>query len=309
MLKKILAFIVSCLLLVSLASTAFAVAAPQNNVKGMWIWNFSTALSTLSQRNELIKFAVSNNINLFYVNTGGVLPDHPDEYSDLITQAHTNGIQVYALDGDPSWALAENHAFALNRIQEVLDFNTNHSAKFDGIQHDIEPYLLSVWNTDRSGTAGQLLQLLQDAEAKIKNYSAGMQYTMTVPFWYDEAPINIAYNGLIKPLDYHILDIVDSIAVMDYRDSAGNTDTNRDGQIDHGKQEVDYAASIGKKAIIAAETCVPDGSGVPDYITYYDNGKTYMNDELQKVVSYFGSSAGFGGIGIHHYDTYVKMSN
>jgi hypothetical protein len=72
---------------------------------------------------------------------------------------------------------------------------------------------------------------------------------------------------------------------------------------------VDYAASVGKKAIIAAETSVPDGSGVPAYITYYDNGKTYMNNELQKVVSYFGSSPGFGGIGIHHYDTYVKMSN
>jgi hypothetical protein len=295
---------------VSIASSVFAVPSSQNNITGMWVWNFSTAVSTLSQRNKLINFAISNKINLLYVNTGGVLPDHPKEFSDLIKRAHMNGIQVYALDGDSSWALTNNHAFALNRIQEVLDFNKNHnSTKFDGIQHDIEPYLLSEWTTDQNGTAGQLLQLLQDTEAKIKNYSTGMQYTMTVPFWYDEAPIVTTYNGLTKPLDYLILDIVDSIAVMDYRNSAGNTNTNLDGQIDHGKQEVEYAASVGKKAIIAAETSVPDGSGIPAYITYYNNGKTYMNNELQKVASYFGSSPGFGGIGIHHYDTYVKMSN
>jgi hypothetical protein len=291
-------------------SSAFAVTPSANTIKGMWVWNYSTAVATLEARSNLIDFAKTNNVNLLYVNTGVVLPQYPKEFSALIEQAHANGIQVYALDGDSSWALTANHSIALNRIQEVFDFNKAYpNTTFDGIQHDIEPYLLPEWTTDQNGTANQFLQLLQESQDKIKNSGTGIQFTVCIPFWYDEAnpPLTVTYNGISKPLDYHILDIADSVVVMDYRDSAGNTTANQDGQIDHGKQEVAYAASIGKKAIIGAETMRPDGNGIPDYVTYFDNGKAYMNAELQKVTDSFGSSPGFGGIAIHHYDSYVLM--
>jgi hypothetical protein len=152
---------------------------------------------------------------------------------------------------------------------------------------------------------------LKESQNKINDYDSSLQFDVTIPFWYEEADpqVTATYNGVSKALSYHILDIVDSVTVMDYHDTAGNTNGNHDGQIDHGKQEVAYAAHVGKKAIIGAETIPPDGRGIPDFITYFDHGKVYMNAELQKVIDYFANNPGFGGIAIHHYDTYVSMNN
>jgi hypothetical protein len=274
----------------------------------MWVWHYATAVASPDARSHLIQFSRRNRINLLYVNTGKVLAEHPGEFSDLLKQAHANGIKVYALDGDPSWALTSNHETALGRIREVLDFNRTHpAARFDGIQHDIEPYALPEWKTDQEGTALQFLQLLKDSRKLLSR--SGLSFTVTVPFWYDEGdmPVMVDDGTGPKPLSGHILDIADAVAVMDYRDSAGGTRDDRDGQIDHGKQEVAYAGSAGKLAILGAETNKPDGSGIPDSITYFDEGRAYMNAELQKVSDYFAGEPGFGGIAIHHYDTFAEM--
>jgi hypothetical protein len=310
--KRIKALIITCFLVLILVISVFTVTRPTNQFKSMWVWNFSTAVATPETRRNLIDFTKANKINLLYVNTGKVLPDHSEEFSALIEKAHSNGIQVFALDGDPLWALTVNHAAALNRIQEVFDFNTAHpQTKFDGIQHDVEPYALPEWMDDQAGTAVQYLQLLNESQNKINHYDSSLQYDVTIPFHYEESvpQVKATYNGVSKALSYHILDIVDSVTVMDYRNAAGNTDGNHDGQIDHGKQEVAYAAFIGKQAIIAAETTPPGSPGIPDAITYFNYGKVYMNAALQKVIDYFAHNPGFGGIAIHHYDSYVLMKN
>jgi hypothetical protein len=297
--------IITCFLVLITVSSVF-ITLPTNKIKSMWVWNFSTAVASPEARRNLINFTKANKINLLYVNTGNVLPDHSEQFSALIAQAHSNGVQVFALDGDPSWALTVNHTVALNRIQEVLDFNSAHpDTKFNGIQHDVEPYALPEWRDDQAGIAVQFLELLNESQNKINDYDSFLKFDVTVPFHYEAA----TYNGVSKAISYHILDIVDSVSVMDYRAAAGNTDGNHDGQIDHGKQEVAYAAVVGKKAIIGAETTPPDSQGIPDFITYFDYGKVYMNAELQKVIDYFANNPGFGGVAIHHYDSYVLMKN
>jgi hypothetical protein len=310
--KRIKVLIFACFLVLTTVTVVFTVTLPINKIKSMWVWNFSTAVATPEARRNLIDFTKANKINLLYVNTGKVLPNHSEEFSALIEQAHLNGIQVFALDGDPFWALTVNHMVALNRIQEVFDFNTAHpDAKFDGIQHDVEPYALPEWRDHQAATAVQFLQLLEESQHKINDYDSSLHFDVSIPFGYEEAfpQVTATYNGVSKALSYHILDIVDSVTVMDYRNTAGNTDGNHDGQIDHGKQEVAYAAFVGKKAIIGAETIPPDGGGIPDFITYFHYGKVYMNTELQKVINYFANNPGFGGVAIHHYDTYVLMKN
>jgi hypothetical protein len=267
-------------------------------------------MSTAAQLSSLLQFSANKGVNQLYMNTGGVLVSHPIEFANLISSAHAQGIQVYALDGDKSWALTANHSVAVSRVQEVIDYNNAHpTAVFDGIQHDVEPYLLTEWNTDFNGTAVQFLDMLVQCQNLVNQSGGLLKYSVAVPFWYDEGLAPVSYNGQSKFLSYHVLDIVDEIAIMDYRDSAGGTISNQDGQIDHGKQEINYATGVGKKAMVGAETMPPDGTGIPGYITYNDEGLRYMNRELNKVDSYFGSQAGYGGIAIHHYDTYKSMKN
>src|ERR1700730_7343026 len=67
------------------------------HTRAMWVWDFNSSLSTEQQRNDLIQFSMQHHINLLFVNTGGVLTEHPKEFTALIRNAHEKDIQIYAL--------------------------------------------------------------------------------------------------------------------------------------------------------------------------------------------------------------------
>lgn len=99
----------------------------------------------------------------------------------------------------------------------------------------------------------------------------------------------------------HVQDVMDYVTIMDYRDFAEGPD----GIIENGQNEVDHGSSIGKKVVIGVETY--DVPGDPEFVTFYDEGEAYMNQELEKVEAYFASSDRYGGLAIHYYTTYKNM--
>ncbi|GFZ82806.1 hypothetical protein GCM10008018_30850 [Paenibacillus marchantiophytorum] len=72
-----------------------------------------------------------------------------------------------------------------------------------------------------------------------------------------------------------------TVAIMDYRDYAEGAD----GIIANAQYEINYATSVGKKVIIGVETY--DVPGSPGFVTFYQEGENYMNQELTKVLSYY----------------------
>jgi len=295
--------IASCLLLCS-ASPLQAKDDPVQ-AKGMWVWDYYHSVHTEEQREQLIQFALVNHINLLFVGTRLTLSDHPEAYADLIQRAHEHGIRLYALAGEASWALEDRHAYALEHIRQVLDFNADHpSNPFDGLQLDIEPYTLSGFSDHMEEISSQFLRLLDNAAALVAEHDSGKRLALdaAVPFWYaaSDHPRTVTYNGASKPLSHHILDIVDSVSIMAYRDNA-------DEQIELSRNDVEYAGSLGKIAYIGTETMPPDGEQIPERITYHHKKVSYMNDQLDAIYQAYSGVSGFGGVAIHSYDSFKIM--
>ncbi|MCC3375449.1 hypothetical protein [Cohnella sp. REN36] len=300
------------LTLISMVAFAGTVYAQEGSLSGenkdgvnraMWVWDFDSSVSTEQNRNDLIHFSKQHHINLLVVYTGSLVTTYPEPFEALIRAAHKNKIRVYGLDGDADWALESNHSFALQAVQNVLDFNKTHpKTKFDGFQHDIEPFGMPDFFDNVQSYGSQFLDVLKQCE-ELVHTDKGMIFEVAIPFWYataEPSPISLTYDGLEKPLDHHILDIVDSVAIMSYRDSAA-------AQIEVSQHDVDYAASVGKKAYVGAETTTPEGTGLPPFITYYDEGLKYMEDQFKLIDKYYKDHPGYAGIAVEWYNTYRTM--
>ncbi len=288
--------------------------------RAMWVWEYDV-ITDEQKRNELFAFSAEKGVNTLYMNTGDLDNGHSavaelcEQYKAFNRKAHEMGIRVEALDGASAWVRHENHQIPLNQIRRIIVFN-NEAAKeekFDGIHHDNEPYTLPEW-TENAAQLG--IDYLELAEKSVELTSQnGLTYAVDIPFWYDEATEtnHIVYRGKAKSLNKHIIDIVDYVGVMAYRDTALGTDSITY----HTDDEVQYAAFAGKDVVVGVETYdVPDYEANPPKVTFYQEGEGYMNQEIAKVIRYFCNgqkqldyrpAPGFKGMAVHYYTTYKDL--
>lgn len=298
-----LLFFSVCLLMSSTPYTASTVNADSGRTKALWVWDFYEAAADSNKITQLLSFLKDHEINLLFIGTRRTLPDQPAAYEELIRRAHASGIRVFALVGRANWALETHHREALEELRQVLLFNTSHpSTKFDGIQYDIEPHTLPEYKSRRGSVSYQFIQVLKKIANQIALHDKNLEFNAAIPWWYatGENPVIVETGGEKKPLSYFVIDIVDTVSIMAYRNTA-------DRQIRATQAEIDYAANRGKKVYIGAETNPPNGGSIPNEITYYHGGRDYMNQQLRTVSSYFADHFGFGGIAIHDYPAYKEM--
>ncbi|MEF2965830.1 hypothetical protein V3851_08315 [Paenibacillus sp. M1] len=301
--KVSILFLAICLTLMN-AVPAPAHAAANGHTKALWVWDFYEAAANSDKITELLQFLNEQDINLLFIGTRKTLPDQPATYEELIRRAHEHGIRVFALVGRANWALEGHHREALEEVRQVLSFNTSHpSSKFDGIQYDIEPHTLPEYKTKRGSVCYQYIQVLKKIANEIALSGDNLEFNAAIPFWLatGENPVIVETGGEKKPLSYFVLDIVDTVTIMAYRDTA-------ERQIRATQAEIDYAANIGKKIYIGAETNAPNGDTIPSEITYYNKGLDYMNQQLDAVTSYYSNHSGFSGVAIHNYPAFKAMA-
>lgn len=290
-----------CLTLLSLSPAP----AQANNelTKALWVWDFYEAASDYNKTTQLLEFLNKNNINLLFIGTKNTLTDQPATYEELIRRAHENGIRVFALVGRANWALETHHREALEQLRQVLTFNeSRQSSKFDGIQFDIEPHTLPEYKTKRGSVAFQYIQVLKKIANEISARDKVLEFNAAIPWWYGggENPVMVETGGERKPLSHFVLDIVDTVSIMAYRDTA-------ERQIRGSLADTDYAAKIGKTIYIGTETNPPNGSTVTNEITYYNTGMDYLNEQINTVIDHYSGHDGFGGIAIHSYPSLKEM--
>jgi hypothetical protein len=154
------------------------------------------------------------------------------------------------------------HAGVLTTIDHIARYNLDvlPHERFYGVRYDIEPYLLPEFHGPNR--ARLLTGLLQLTETSVdRAHAAGLVYGADIPFWYDALSeetherVTVSYGGVEKNVSEHIIDLVDDVAIMDYRTAAYGAD----GTLRHGTGELEYAATRGKSVFIALETfAVPD---------------------------------------------------
>lgn len=291
--------------------------------RAMWIWEKAaynlflnpgsrTALKALADDTGTFG---SDPITTFYIGVFpyedvDILEDQPELVRDFVAWAHDNGYKVHACIAGgtvPPYygSLEPYHKYAIREMEKVINYNLSSASneQFDGVNVDIEPYILPEFATDKPSVQMQYLDVLEKMIQRRDTAGINLPFGPAIPRWLDSSinASDITWHGQTKWLSEHVQDISDYISIMDYRDTADGSA----GIIAQVLGEMAYANSIGKpnSVVLGVETLDIANSGDPETITFREEGRTYMEAELDKVYAAFNDDPAFGGIAMHHYDS------
>jgi len=127
-----------------------------------------------------------------------------DRLRSFLQAAQAAGLSVWAVEGDPAAITKAGRPPFLERTRAIAAFNLG-SPALDGIQYDIEPYLLAGWPLDRAAGIAAYLSTL----ARLKRETAG-PVEVVLPFWWFDMPEMAGEFGRLAAA-------ADRFAVMAYR--------------------------------------------------------------------------------------------
>ncbi|RJP69109.1 MAG: T9SS C-terminal target domain-containing protein [Ignavibacteriales bacterium] len=212
----------------------------------------------------------------------------------FIKEAHQLGIEIEYLDGSSDWATT-NQSSGKQRLKEVLKFNAEAitpEEKFDGIQYDVEPYLLSGWSeaSTRMQIWNSFIGFITEMKGMVDSVNDGTYFGVAIPRWYDTKPGMEYLKNLINIVDY--------VAMMDYVDTEQRI-------INDAQDEINYANTVsGKKVIIGVETKELD----TETTSFNEEGWGNMESMLYGVDKFYRGNESYDGIAIHAYNYYKKLT-
>lgn len=311
----------------TVTSTTYGPEPLPDQDRAIWIWeNASYPIvlnpNTRSVLSSMAKDTATFNqrpITTLYLAVGQyngakMLEDYRSEVQQFIEWAHGEGFYVQALIAGgtaPPYFGAYNryHPHAVREFEQILNYNLASSelARFDGVNLDTEPYILPDFKTAKPSVQIQYLDMLKLLMERKQASGLTLSVGVAIPRWYDSSAdaSNIAWNGETKWLSEHIQDTADYISIMDYRDQAEGSA----GIIAQALNELAYANAIGKpkSVVIGVETKDIADGGDPETISFHEEGRTFMEQELNKVCDAFLNDPAFGGIALHHYSSIVDF--
>lgn len=298
---------ISAVVMMLSAATALADAP-----RAAWVWEADTfrLLDDDAHREEIISFLARRKLDTLYLYADeyrgrNVIRDEPGKYRRLIAALHDRGYRAYALLGSwylktPEYILPERRQTAVRMFQNVIRYNANSrpAERFDGVNIDIEPYLLDDWNEKLMLRATQYLELAAEFMRLKRNAGSTFAVGPAMPFWFDGIE-QVEWRGKRQRLSDHVQDVYDYVAIMDYRNFA----RGRDSIVSHAKDELEYADRMGKTVVIGVETIRTE----PRKVTFYGMGLAAMEEQLAIAESEFASHPSFAGFAIHHLRSYRAM--
>lgn len=224
----------------------------------MWVWQ-------AHDPQGLATSAAALDVTRVYLFVGSASHATNTRIKQSVSLLHDEGVSVFALSGQPGWAL--HHKPALDWANRVLRL-----APFDGLHLDVEPYALKNWKTDQQADIAAYLGLL-DAVAPLPGAL--------------DVDVQFAMGTIATPdgtFGDDILARVDGVTVMSYRDTAfGNN-----SMWEIAQDWLTRADRAGKPVWLAAETNAVHGC---PSCTFYEDGQTDMAAVLGQVDE--AASAGF----------------
>lgn len=290
----------------TLAHAADAAPGP----RAIWIWEGESyaMLDGDAAARTGIAFLKEKSIGTAYLYADAyqgrnLIAMRPVRYRALVRRMHAAGLKVFALLGSgylhtERYLLPEHRAAARAMLQRVLDYNAAAAPeeRFDGVSLDIEPHILDAWSSRRMELLADFLDM-SDTLMRQKNAAApALPMGPAIPFWYDG--IAIEWNGRRRPMNEHVQDLYDYVALMDYRDHAAGGD----GLVSHAQDELEYGAKAGKPVVVGVETAPNDIRKV----SFHHLREADMERELAETARAAGRLPSFGGFAIHHYAAYRR---
>ncbi|WP_036815867.1 hypothetical protein [Pontibacillus yanchengensis] len=284
--RKITIIMVLLISLGILTTTTF-MGGGKEEVKATWIWDVE---QIQENPEKTISFAKQQNVNLIYVHVS-INEFSPKLYRSFIKEASKQDINVYALGGDPTWALTKNQDSLDKFVSQVKNYNrvVPEEQKFEGIHLDVEPYLLPEWKKDQNEV---IEQWLMNTASVVDQAKANTELAVSgdFPFWVHK--LNVP--GSSQKVSEWMLNKLDSITIMAYRDYTEGTN----GIKSIVTPLVDQAHQHNKSVIVGVNVIdTSEGS----HTTFHGNEPGQMATELDKLENQFNDHGGYAGIAIHDY--------
>ncbi|OXS73498.1 amidase [Lysinibacillus sp. KCTC 33748] len=286
--KTFIVFIVTIVSMLGL--TMGKVDAKFMQDKATWLWDTT---KIVEDESGALSFLEGKQVKKLYLQINSDIAS--DDYKSFINKATTKGIKVYALDGSASWVSADGYKMQDQLFDWIQSYNENAAAteRFSGVHLDVEPYLNSGWSSNQEKTIESYQALLTRAKGNTEQLQLPLEADM--PFWFDEVSYNNQFgSGLLA--DW-VIDQVESVSIMAYRDSAKDI-------IKIVEHEINYAKKVNKSIVIGVETGASDEG---KNITFYDNGEAYMNKQLAQVHKQYANKTSYNGFAIHYVDSWMNM--
>lgn len=268
--------------------TVQGIVQKEGPIRATWLWD---TMQIVDHTESILQFAATHQISAIYlqINRDVKLP----YYKEFIRKAGEQGVVVDIMDGRPAWGLSEN----VNQIAAFLDWIEAYQSqaeadeRFAGIHLDIEPHVLPEWKTDQE----RVISEWQGNVRYIMNRAAKMNLPVAadLPFWLD----NYKIPGSDMAVSSWMIRQYDAVTIMAYRDTAKAI-------FDVAKTELAESAALGKKLSIAVET---KQSKEGQFITFYEEGKAYMESQLKLVESMAKGYDSYSGISVHEYSAWKSL--
>lgn len=173
----------------------------------------------------------------------------------FISDLGLRGIECYGLIGTPEWGTDSGMGEACRRIDELADYNgrVSDGRRLAGVVADIEPYLLSRWDTQPRQVMEEFCGNMKEIYLHAK--TRGLSLTLCIPYWYDED-----YPEFLEAL---VRDCCDEIAVMNYYVGKERS---------HMETELKLCRQYGKPIICISEFQPPGDHDLTNDNTYYNRG-------------------------------------
>lgn len=263
-------------------------------VRATWLWQ---TYQTASQPDQILSFTAKQGVNLLYLKIDTTL--RPAYYQSFVKQAREMGIEVHALGGKASWGLERGREEILSLISWVVRYNQSVGAEaaISGIHLDIEPHTLPEWKTDQASVIRQWMANVDAYTSYLQAQAPNLRLGADIPFWLDKYPLPDQPSISVAE---RLIAAHDHVAVMAYRDKAEGPNSISALV----PQELEIAERLGKKIVVAVET---KASSEGDFVTFYEEGRTRMEDELAKLHQLLGDSPSFAGVAIHSYEYWSSL--
>ena len=296
-------------------------AAPElwaGEMRGIWIYKTDAIAPSTEANDQLFDFCEKRHItDLFWQVHFAKLPEgarvleNMDETRAFLKRAHARSLRIHALFGDPSHTLKAKHAIVFASTDGVIAFNRDGpaDARFDGVHLDIEPHGLQQWKkvdlAQKCHLLSQFVEVNIKTATRVHAVAPRLIYGADIVFWLDktsadgQAAYPVTFHGVTKDAAKHLLDVVDHVAIMSYR----NTAEGRNGIIELVAKTIEYADTCKAKAFVGVKMADVG----PRMESFYGQSEAQMMTALQPVDESFRLRPGYAGLAFFMYEAFKTM--
>ena len=276
-------------------------ADPQSN-RALWIWNMKSIYSSTQNRDNLFTFLEaprgdkSSAIKTLFCSGASpkelATPPEAASIRSFNSFAHSRGMTVYCLCGQPSYGQAEHEGEGLAYVSGVLDFNKSCTVaeKFDGLQFDVEPSGIEGWPSQKS--ISSFRKLFTDSRDLISK--SGQHLLLSEALQMQCGYVTDSDTG--QTVDLDVIGATDNVAIMSYRSTIPTLETGADLTLER-------ASAAGKQCWVGVET----NDVEPKSISFYGLGNSAMEKVLNGARTHFQKQHSFAGYAIEELEGYKSL--